>query len=85
MKATNGITVGVKTFMRTPKVRLCLQSLAQHTWHEVIVADDGQIDGARAMYTDAERAPLKVLRLPFDTGLSAGRNEIVGSAPRRTC
>ncbi len=79
MKATNGITVGVKTFMRTPKVRLCLQSLAQHTWHQVIVADDGQIDAEReAMYAEAAtRLPLKLLRLPFDTGLAAGRNEIV--------
>jgi glycosyltransferase involved in cell wall biosynthesis len=51
----------------------------QHPWREVIVADDGPIDAEREqLYSRfAERLPLKVIRLPFDTGLSAGRNEIV--------
>lgn len=79
MTATRDISVGIKTFMRTDKLRLCLGSLVKHEWHEVIVADDGPIDDERErLYREfAERAPLKVLRLPFDTGLSAGRNEIV--------
>jgi glycosyltransferase involved in cell wall biosynthesis len=79
MTETNEITVGVKTFLRTPKLRMCLESLARHPWREVIVADDGEIDAEReAMYAEAAtRLPLKLLRLPFDTGLSAGRNEIV--------
>jgi glycosyltransferase involved in cell wall biosynthesis len=79
MTATNEITVGVKTFLRTPKLRMCLESLAGHAWREVMVADDGEIDAEReAMYAEAAtRLPLKLLRLPFDTGLSAGRNEIV--------
>jgi len=79
MTATSEITVGVKTFMRTAKVRACLESLARHPWREVIVADDGEIDSEReAMYAEAAaRLPLRLLRLPFDTGLSAGRNEIV--------
>jgi glycosyltransferase involved in cell wall biosynthesis len=79
MTATSDITVGIKTFMRTDKLRLCLDSLVQHPWREVIVADDGPIDAEREqLYSRfAERLPLKVIRLPFDTGLSAGRNEIV--------
>jgi len=77
--ATSDITVGVKTFLRTPKLRLCLNSLAQHPWREVIVADDGAIDAEReALYAEAAtRLPLRLLRLPFDTGLAAGRNAIV--------
>jgi GT2 family glycosyltransferase len=78
-EATSGTTVGVKTFLRTDKLTRCLGALAKHGWHEVIVADDGWTDDARErLYTEfARRLPLKLLRLPFDTGLAAGRNEIV--------
>lgn len=76
---TRGLTVGVKTFLRTDKLRMCLESLAAHPWQAVIVADDGPIDGERErLYEDAaRRLPLELVKLPFDTGLSAGRNEIV--------
>jgi glycosyltransferase involved in cell wall biosynthesis len=79
MGRTDDITVGVKTFLRTPKLRMCLESLASHAWSEVIVADDGPIDEEREeLYKEfSGRLPLVVVRLPFDTGLSAGRNEIV--------
>ncbi len=79
MGGTSDITVGVKTFLRTPKLRMCLESLTRHAWREVIVADDGPIDEEREeLYKEfACRLPLVVVRLPFDTGLSAGRNEIV--------
>lgn len=76
---TRGLTVGVKTFLRTDKLRMCLESLAAHPWQAVIVADDGPIDGERErLYEEAaRRLPLVLVKLPFDTGLSAGRNEIV--------
>jgi glycosyltransferase involved in cell wall biosynthesis len=79
MTATSDISVGIKTFMRTPKLRLCLESLTRCPWREVIIADDGPIDEEREqLYRWATgQLPLKLLRLPFDTGLSAGRNEIV--------
>lgn len=79
MAGTEAITVGIKTFLRTDKLRDCLASLAQHRWCEVIVADDGPIDAERErMYEEAARAlPLRLLRLDFDSGLAAGRNEIV--------
>ena len=79
MSETSGTTVGIKTFLRTSKLRMCLESLTNHAWHSVIVADDGPIDAKRErMYAElAERLPLQLLRLEFDTGLGAGRNEIV--------
>lgn len=79
MTGTQDISVGVKTFMRTPQLRLCLDSLARHDWREIIVADDGPIDAEREqLYEEfSRRAPLTLLRLPFDTGLAAGRNAIV--------
>lgn len=79
MAGTDAITVGIKTFLRTDKLQECLASLSRHRWREVIVADDGPIDDARErMYAEASRVlPLRLLRLEFDTGLAAGRNEIV--------
>jgi glycosyltransferase involved in cell wall biosynthesis len=79
MADTSVITVGIKTFLRTPQLAMCLEALVPHPWRSVVVADDGPIDDEReAMYAGfAARLPLEVLRLPFDTGLSAGRNEIV--------
>ena len=79
MTPTGDITVGIKTFLRTDKLRMCLDSLTQHHWREVIVADDGPIDAERErMYEEfSSRLPLRLLRLEFDTGLAAGRNEIV--------
>lgn len=79
MGCTDGITVGVKTFLRTPKLRMCLESLTRHAWREVIVADDGPVDAEReALYEEfSHRLPFVLVRLPFDTGLAAGRNEIV--------
>lgn len=79
MTSTRELSVGIKTFMRTPQLRRCLDSLRQHEWHEVIVAEDGPMDEERELLYGnfAEQMPLKLLRLPFDTGLAAGRNEIL--------
>jgi glycosyltransferase involved in cell wall biosynthesis len=79
MTSTRDISVGIKTFMRTDKLQLCLESLRQQEWRQVIVADDGPIDAEREQLYDrfAGQLPLNLVRLPFDTGLSAGRNEIV--------
>jgi glycosyltransferase involved in cell wall biosynthesis len=76
---TQAITVGIKTFLRTPQLRMCLESLAAHPWHAVIVVDDGPIDATRQqLYSQfSRRLPLEVDPLPFETGLAAGRNEIV--------
>lgn len=77
--ATSQITVGIKTFLRTNCLRNCLSSLAKHDWYEIIIADDGEIDKEREhLYEKYQQIlPLKLLRLEFDTGLAAGRNEIV--------
>ena len=79
MADTSDLTVGIKTFLRTQQLAMCLEALVAHPWHRVIVADDGPIDAEReAMYANfTARLPLELLRLEFDTGLSAGRNEIV--------
>lgn len=73
------VTVGIKTFLRKDALKLCLKSLTKHHWCEVIVADDGEISEEKeAMYQEMEKQlPLTLLRLEYDTGLAAGRNEIV--------
>ncbi len=56
-----------------------MESLKGHPFAQVIVADDGEDSAiSRALYSEFEsKLPLKVLRLPHDVGLSAGRNEMV--------
>ena len=75
----NEITVGIKTFMRPHKLRGCLKSLVGLGFYEVIVADDGEITPeSKKVYEEFQKKlPLVVLRLPFDSGLAYGRNEIV--------
>lgn len=60
-------TVIIKSFLRPQKVKACVESVRQHTSAaEVIVVDDGDID--------LPQLDAKVIRLPFDSGISAGRN-----------
>lgn len=79
MVKTDDITVGIKTFYRPGKLKRCLQSLVDKNFFEVVVADDGEITSEKkAIYTEfARKLPLKLLRLPFDSGLAYGRNQIV--------
>ncbi len=73
------ITVGIKTFFRAKALEMALESLKEHSWHEVIIADDGIIDEKKdAIYEKYSKIlPLKLLKLEFDTGLSYGRNKII--------
>lgn len=73
------ISVGIKTFYRTEKLQLTLSALLGKNFAEVIVADDGKISKEKDdLYNDYSKLlPLKVIKLPFDTGLSYGRNRIV--------
>jgi len=73
------VTVGIKTFKRDKKLFNLLNSLQKWNFKEVIVADDSNISPEkRKKYEDMKKKiPLTVLELPFDTGLSQGRNEIV--------
>ena len=72
-------TVGIKTFNRPDTLALTLDALVGLPIAEVIVADDGEdTQESRDVYAKyGELLNLKVLRLPNDTGLSAGRNAIV--------
>ena len=74
------ITVGIKSFLRPDAVKRTLAALEGHSFAEVIVADDAKIDEEkRKIYEHASRVipNFRLLELPFDVGLSAGRNAIV--------
>jgi glycosyltransferase involved in cell wall biosynthesis len=71
--------VGIKTFYRTEKLKKTLDALLNKGFYEVIVADDSKIESEKEAFynTYKDLLPLNVLKLPFDTGLSYGRNRIV--------
>lgn len=75
----NNVTVGIKTFIRMQPLERALDSLIGQGFAEVIVADDSEMSSARrALYAKyAQRLPLKVIELPFHSGISYGRNRMV--------
>lgn len=74
------MSAGIKTFMRPEALDICLQSLLNFNWHEVIVADDNPAafreDYEKVYGKYSQRLPLTVLPLEPDSGLAAGRNRI---------
>lgn len=72
------VTVGIKTFNRPDRLEQCLRALSGKHFARVLIADDGEAsDRQEAMIArHASRMPVEVLRLPFDSGLSFGRNAL---------
>jgi len=79
MNDLKDITIGIKTFYRMEKLRNALESLVETGVNEVIVADDGPKNSEKEkIYKEmAELLPLRVLKLPYDSGLAYGRNRTV--------
>ncbi len=79
MKNLSDVTIGIKTFYRPEKLRIALQSMVSLGVNEIIVADDGSENPVKEkLYQEmSEYLPLKVIRLPYDSGLAYGRNRIV--------
>ncbi|PSO54704.1 MAG: hypothetical protein BRC34_06435 [Cyanobacteria bacterium QH_1_48_107] len=76
------ISVGIKTFLRPNLLSKVLESLSYYPFREIIIADDNpdyvKYDYNK-VYENYSHLPLNILRLPFYTGLAAGRNYIVNS------
>ncbi|AIF70359.1 hypothetical protein PAP_09925 [Palaeococcus pacificus DY20341] len=79
MSYLNDISVIIKTFNRPDKLESVLGSLVGKGFGEIIVADDGEQNPLKDfIYKKFENSlPLKVLKLPYDSGLAFGRNEAV--------
>lgn len=77
--ARDDVTVGIKTFLRPGRLDGCLNGIWRVGLKKVVVADDGPDESANRKVYDkySDRLDLDVVRLPYDTGLSRGRNEIV--------
>ena len=75
----NDITVGIKTFYRTEKLEKTLQALIDKDFYQILIADDGESDREKDLLYDRYRSvlPLEVLKLPHDTGLPYGRNQMI--------
>jgi glycosyltransferase involved in cell wall biosynthesis len=73
------VTVGIKTFFRRPCLRRCIQSVRKFYPNiKIIVADDSPPDIKNKNQNSYKNDPLtRILSLPFDIGLAAGRNKIV--------
>ncbi|MEM4677297.1 MAG: glycosyltransferase [Candidatus Korarchaeota archaeon] len=74
------VTIGIKTFERYDRLKALLSSL-QLDVEEIIVADDSHEDvyityGKETYEKFSKFIPLRVLRLPYDSGLAYGRNRI---------
>lgn len=75
------VTVGIKTFERYDRLEALLNSLQGLNVREIIVADDSldetyQSRGKEIYEKYSSSLPLRVLRLPYDSGLAYGRNKI---------
>ena len=79
------LTIGIKTFCRPNTISQCLDYIFNFntTYYPIIIADDsyGKYKQQNSRLVNRYRykysADITLLNLPFDTGLSYGRNQIV--------
>ena len=72
--------VGIKTFLREKTLFKTLGAIEEHFPYpyKLYIADDGTVtDGKAGRYRELEEAGHQIIRLPFDSGISAGRNATV--------
>jgi len=77
-KMKTDTTFIIKTFKRYNCLENLLRSLKKHyPENRILIADDSDDFNAHFYFKWKKRLNLEVLRLPFDTGLSYGRNGLV--------
>src|SRR5207302_98992 len=78
------VDILIKTFLRPDCVRRLVTSiLARYPDAHLIIADDGDPDETvREYYADLSAAGHQILLLPFNVGISAGRNRLVEASTR---
>jgi GT2 family glycosyltransferase len=77
------IAIGIKTFMRTPLLYKTLAAIEQNVKlpYRLYIADDGPVDDEkRWRYQRLKNNGHVVIELPFNSGISVGRNAIVRAA-----
>lgn len=74
------IAIGIKTFYRESSLFKVLDSIEKHfpLPYRLYIADDGKISVEKEYrYQQLENEGHVIIRLPFNSGISVGRNEIV--------
>ena len=81
MRELNDVTVAIKTFYRTEKLKNALASLIGIGVKKVIVTDDGKITPQKQRIYDKFKKllPLEVIKLPYDSGIGYCRKVAVES------
>ena len=79
-KGMEVIAIGIKTFMRAPTLWRNIETIKKYCPFpfRLYIADDGPIDDDKKYrYQKLESEGHKIIRLPFNAGLSIGRNAII--------
>ena len=78
------ISVGVKTFLRDPKLfRACDSIIKALPGAQIIVCDDGEPSDTKAIYYEGlEALGHKAICLPFDSGFGVKSNKIIDALDR---
>ncbi len=74
------IGIMIKTFLRDSKLIKTLDAIRSNVGHSyrLYIADDGGVSNEKEwQYQELEKQGHKILRMPFDSGLSSGRNAIL--------
>lgn len=72
--------IGIKTFLRERTLFKTLDAIEEYFpyRYKLYIADDGTVtDGKASRYRELQKAGHQIIHLPFDCGISAGRNAIV--------
>ena len=82
-KRDSKIAIGIKTFMREETLFRVLDSIEKHFpySHKLYIADDGDISEEKEYrYQQLEAEGHVIIKLPYNSGLSYGRNAIIKRA-----
>jgi len=77
------VAVGIKTFMREYNLFRTIQAIREKFPYPytLYIADDSDVtDEKSRVYAELEAEGHKIIRLPFNSGISAGRNAIIREA-----
>jgi len=79
----NGIAIGIKTFFREELLFKALDSIEEYfpLPYRLYIADDGDVsDRKEYRYQQLANSGHTIIKLPFNSGISVGRNQIVKHA-----
>ena len=79
----DNIAIGIKTFLREENFFRAVQAIRENFPYpyRLYIADDGYLSPEKkGRYNELEGQEHKIMQLPFNVGISAGRNQIIKNA-----